>query len=209
MSSSFGCHGQTHRQDVEATGDLNSVAESAVGPSDAALKILVVDDSIDGAEMLAAALSAKGYKTQVAFDGPAALRMAAEFRPAIVFLDIGLPVMDGYELAARLRELPELNGVRLFALTGYGQESDRQRTRDAGFDHHFTKPSISTPSMLSWRTRPAAANTSVPSAVRALVRMMRERLLQRRIAVATRTRPQCRWASTIRPVMTVPLTSVS
>jgi CheY-like chemotaxis protein len=55
-------------------------------------------------------------------------------------LDIGLPVMDGYELAARLRELPGLNGVRLFALTGYGQESDRQRTRNAGFDHHFTKP---------------------------------------------------------------------
>ena len=126
--------------ELEATGDLNSVAESAVASTDAALKILVVDDSIDGAEMLAAALSAKGYKTQVAFDGPAALRIAAEFRPAIVFLDIGLPVMDGYELAVRLRELPEISGVRLFALTGYGQESDRQRTRHAGFDHHFTKP---------------------------------------------------------------------
>ena len=123
-----------------ATGYVNSVAASAVKATDAALKILVVDDSIDGAEMLAAALTSKGYQTQVAFDGPAALRMASEFRPAVVFLDIGLPVMDGYELAARLRELPELNGVRLFALTGYGQESDRQRTRNAGFDHHFTKP---------------------------------------------------------------------
>ena len=90
--------------ELEATGDLNSVAVPAVASTDAALKILVVDDSIDGAEMLAAALSAKGYKTQVAFDGPAALRIAAEFRPAIVFLDIGLPVMDGYELAARLRD---------------------------------------------------------------------------------------------------------
>jgi PAS domain S-box-containing protein len=126
--------------ELEATGDLKSVSESAVTPSDAALKILVVDDSIDGAEMLAAALSAKGYETQVAFDGPTALRIAAEFRPAIVFLDIGLPVMDGYELAACLRDLPELKGIRLFALTGYGQESDRQNTRDAGFDHHFTKP---------------------------------------------------------------------
>ena len=125
---------------LEATGDLNSAAVPTVASSDTALKILVVDDSIDGAEMLAAALSAKGYKTHVAFDGPAALRIAAEFRPAIVFLDIGLPVMDGYELAARLRDLPELSGVRLFALTGYGQESDRQRTRNAGFDHHFTKP---------------------------------------------------------------------
>jgi CheY-like chemotaxis protein len=104
------------------------------------MRILVVDDSIDGVEMLAAALSAKGHRTQVAFDGPAALRMAATFRPEVVFLDIGLPVMDGYELASRLRDLSDLNGVRLFALTGYGQESDRQKTRAAGFEHHFTKP---------------------------------------------------------------------
>jgi two-component system, sensor histidine kinase len=120
--------------------DLKSVSEPAIARVGADLKILVVDDSVDGAEMLATALSAKGYVIQVAFDGPAALRIAVEFRPAIVFLDIGLPVMDGYELAARLRELPELSGIRLFALTGYGQESDRQRTRDAGFEHHFTKP---------------------------------------------------------------------
>ena len=119
-------------------------AESAFGsmipPSEAALKILVVDDSVDGAEMLTAALSTKGYKTQVAFDAPSALRIAAEFRPAIAFLDIGLPVMDGYELAARLRDLPELNGIKLFALTGYGQASDRKQTQNAGFDHHFVKP---------------------------------------------------------------------
>ena len=126
--------------ELAAAGDVDSASESAIGPSDAALPILVVDDSVDGAEMLAAALSAKGYKTQVAFDGPTALRVAAECRPAIAFLDIGLPVMDGYELAARLRGLPELNGIRLFALTGYGQESDRQKTLDAGFDHHFVKP---------------------------------------------------------------------
>ena len=124
----------------EVPADVESASESVISPSEAALRILVVDDSVDGAEMLAAALSAKGYKTQVAFDAPAALRIAAEFRPAIAFLDIGLPVMDGYELAARLRGLPELNGIRLFALTGYGQESDRQKTRDAGFDHHFVKP---------------------------------------------------------------------
>ena len=126
--------------ELGATNDLRSVSESVLPPSDASLKIVVVDDSIDGAEMLAAALSAKGYMTQVAFDGPAALRMAATFRPMVVFLDIGLPIMDGYELAARLRDLPELNDLRLFAVTGYGQESDRQKTRAAGFDHHFTKP---------------------------------------------------------------------
>jgi PAS domain S-box-containing protein len=125
--------------DTEASTSVESAAD-AVTASDAAPRILVVDDSVDGAEMLAAALSARGYKTQVAFDAAAALRIAAEFRPAIAFLDIGLPVMDGYELAARLRGLPDLNGIRLFALTGYGQESDRQKTRDAGFDHHFVKP---------------------------------------------------------------------
>ena len=126
--------------ELPAPGNLVPASERTATPAHAALRILVVDDSIDGAEMLAAALSAKGYQTQVAFDGPAALRVATEMRPAIVFLDIGLPVMDGYELAARLRELPELNDTKLFAVTGYGQDSDRQRTRDAGFDDHFTKP---------------------------------------------------------------------
>jgi CheY-like chemotaxis protein len=111
-----------------------------IPPAAGALRILVVDDSVDGAEMLAAALSAKGYETRIAHDAPAALRVAADFRPAIAFLDIGLPVMDGYELAARLRGLPELNGLRLIALTGYGQESDRNKTRDAGFQHHLVKP---------------------------------------------------------------------
>ncbi|MCA1652317.1 MAG: response regulator, partial [Acidobacteria bacterium] len=89
--------------------------------------MLVVDDNVDGAEMLATASSAKGYDTRVAHDAPAALRIAAEFRPGVAFLDIGLPVMDGYELAARLRELPGVDDTRFIALTGYGQESDRQK----------------------------------------------------------------------------------
>ena len=67
--------------------------------------------------------------------------VAADFRPAIAFLDIGLPVMDRYELAARVRGWPELNGVRLIALTGYGQESDRKKTRDAGFRHRL-RPAV-------------------------------------------------------------------
>jgi PAS domain S-box-containing protein len=126
--------------ELEAPVGVESATDAAMSPGDSALRILVVDDSVDGAEMLAAGLSAKGYRTQVAFDAPGALRIAADFRPAIAFLDIGLPVMDGYELALRLRSMPELHDIRLFALTGYGQESDRQRTRDAGFDHHFVKP---------------------------------------------------------------------
>jgi CheY-like chemotaxis protein len=103
-------------------------------------RILVVDDNEDGAEMLAEALRAKGYRTRVAHDAPTALRVAAEFRPSLAFLDIGLPVMDGYELASRLREVTGLADIRLIALTGYGQESDRQKTRAAGFQHHLVKP---------------------------------------------------------------------
>jgi signal transduction histidine kinase len=103
-------------------------------------RILVVDDNADGAEMLAEILIEKGYDTRVAHDAPTALRVAAEFSPNVAFLDIGLPVMDGYELASHLRELPGLRGLRLIAVTGYGQESDRQRTREAGFHDHLVKP---------------------------------------------------------------------
>jgi PAS domain S-box-containing protein len=109
-------------------------------PQARAMRILVVDDNEDGAEMLAAALSFKGYETRMAHDGPTALKVAAEFSPDIAFLDIGLPVMDGYELASHLRKLPGLAGVQLIAVTGYGQVSDRERTRDAGFHHHLVKP---------------------------------------------------------------------
>jgi CheY-like chemotaxis protein len=117
-----------------------AISEPVVSRPDGSRKILVVDDSVDGAEMLATALSAKGYDTRVAHDAAVALRIAADFRPDVALLDIGLPVMDGYELAARLRELPDLDGMKLIALTGYGQESDRQRSREAGFDHHLVKP---------------------------------------------------------------------
>jgi CheY-like chemotaxis protein len=103
-------------------------------------RILVVDDNEDGAEMLVEALSQRGYDTRAANDAAVALRVAATFAPDIAFLDIGLPVMDGYELASHLRQLPGLENLRLVAVTGYGQESDRQRTRAAGFDHHLVKP---------------------------------------------------------------------
>jgi PAS domain S-box-containing protein len=111
-----------------------------VAPAPPSTRVLIVDDNVDGAEMLAMALCGQGYDTRVAHDAPAALQIAAEFRPDIAFLDIGLPVMDGYELAVRLRELPGLDAVRLVALTGYGQESDRRRTREIGFHHHLVKP---------------------------------------------------------------------
>ena len=102
--------------------------------------VLVVDDNVDAAEMLAAALSMHGCDVHVAHDGPTALRIAAERRFDAALLDIGLPVMDGYELAARLRELPTVASTRLVAVTGYGQESDRQRAKLAGFRDHLVKP---------------------------------------------------------------------
>jgi CheY-like chemotaxis protein/anti-sigma regulatory factor (Ser/Thr protein kinase) len=117
---------------IEGPPSDRAVLEPVVSLPDDSLKILVVDDNVDSAEILAAALSAKGYDTRVAHDAPVAMRIAADFRPSVAFLDIGLPVMDGYELAARLRELPDLNGMKLIALTGYGQESDRHNRERRG-----------------------------------------------------------------------------
>ncbi len=102
-------------------------------------RVLVVDDNEDAAEMIASGLRALGHEVQVAHDGPQALNKVRGFSPEIAVLDIGLPVMDGYELAralrTRLTPLP-----KLIAVTGYGQESDRERTREAGFDVHLVKP---------------------------------------------------------------------
>ena len=103
-------------------------------------RILIVDDNQDAARLMAAMLSHRGHATSVALDGPSALRVAQDFEPEIALLDIGLPGMDGYELAGRLREIPGLADLRLIAVTGYGQESDRQRTAAAGFATHLVKP---------------------------------------------------------------------
>jgi PAS domain S-box-containing protein len=103
-------------------------------------RILVVDDNVDGAETLAMLLSLSGYDARTAFDGPNALRAAAEFQPHVVFLDIGLPGMNGYEVARRLRADAGLEPARLIALTGWGTEEDQRKSRDAGFDAHLTKP---------------------------------------------------------------------
>lgn len=105
-----------------------------------ALRILVVDDNVDSAESLAMLLQTVGHEVQMAHDGPTGLTAALGFRPEAVLLDIGLPKMDGYEVARRMRLAPQLATTPLIALTGYGQESDRQRSREAGFDHHLVKP---------------------------------------------------------------------
>ncbi len=111
---------------------------SATGSS--GLRLLVVDDNRDAATTLAMLLRLKGHQVQVAHNGPTALKMAQELRPDLIFLDIGMPGMDGYEVARRLRQHPELNHVVLAALTGWGQQEDRRRTAEAGFNHHLVKP---------------------------------------------------------------------
>jgi PAS domain S-box-containing protein len=103
-------------------------------------RVLVVDDSADAAESLRMLLQARGHEVRTAHDGSAALRAAEEFQPDVVLLDIGLPHMDGYEVARRLRDEVGLKNALLVALTGYGQQEDRRRAAEAGFDEHLTKP---------------------------------------------------------------------
>ena len=104
------------------------------------LRILVVDDHEDTAEMLNLAVSSKGHKVRVAHDAAVALRICAEFQPDVALLDIGLPVMDGYQLATQLRQLPGLEEVRIVAVTASGEPIDRGRSRIGGFDRHLVKP---------------------------------------------------------------------
>ncbi len=103
-------------------------------------RILVVDDRADMRNSLSRLLGMAGHEVMLAEDGATAIESAIRFRPDLVLLDIGLPGMDGYEVARRLRREPAVEGVSLVALTGYGSESDRARTREAGFDHHLVKP---------------------------------------------------------------------
>ncbi|MDI1429422.1 PAS domain-containing protein [Polyangium sorediatum] len=103
-------------------------------------RVLIVDDNHDAAESLALMLGYLGHDTRVAHDGPSTIDIAAAFKPEVVLLDIGLPGLDGYEVARRLRAQRETRAAILVALTGYGQEEDRKQARRAGFDHHLTKP---------------------------------------------------------------------
>ena len=103
-------------------------------------RMLVVDDNADSADISALLLQALGHEVRVAYSGPTALDTAAEYQPDFVLLDIGLPGMDGYEVARRLRRHPQLGDVWLIAMTGYGQDSDRRRSQEAGIDHHLVKP---------------------------------------------------------------------
>ncbi|MBV8145944.1 MAG: response regulator [Gammaproteobacteria bacterium] len=114
--------------------------EPALAAKSPAARILIVDDNRDAADSLAALLALEDHTIERVYSAAAALQRAAEFRPEVILLDIGLPEMDGYEVARRLRMLPGLRESRLIAVTGYGQPQDRERARAAGFDEHLIKP---------------------------------------------------------------------
>jgi CheY-like chemotaxis protein len=115
-------------------------AAPAQPPAGAGQRILVVDDNTDAAETLGQLLEVLGNEVRVCFDGRSALALAPAFQPAILILDVGLPDMNGYQLAARLRGTAPLDQALYIALTGYGQEHDRAQSRAAGFQHHLVKP---------------------------------------------------------------------
>jgi len=125
---------------ASATDNLDGKVHAAAGMPVVARKLLIVEDNVDTADTLRTALESLGHIVRVARDGAEGLRLFAQFAPEVVLLDIGLPGMNGYEAARRMRQLADGGDVSLVALTGWGQKSDRARAADAGFDAHLTKP---------------------------------------------------------------------
>jgi CheY-like chemotaxis protein len=113
-----------------------STTDGATTPS----RVLIVDDNTDAVEMLAGYVQLVGHDVAIADCGASALEVARSFVPDVALLDIGLPDVDGWELASRIRALPGLAKTRLIAVTGYGQRADRERSQRAGFEAHLTKP---------------------------------------------------------------------
>ena len=119
---------------------LSSGARKPGKPHPHARRILIVDDNRDAADSLGLLLRLDGHEVREANNGPKAIVVASEFHPDLIFLDIGMPGMDGYQVATRLRANPDLDDVRVIALSGYGTDLDRARSRAAGFDDHLVKP---------------------------------------------------------------------
>jgi CheY-like chemotaxis protein len=107
---------------------------------DRSLRVLLVDDNRDATDSLAVLFQLWGYEVRTAYDGLAALEQAKSFAPGVVVLDIGMPGMDGYEVASRLRSQPAFANVLIVAVTGYGGARDRRLSQEAGIDHHIVKP---------------------------------------------------------------------
>lgn len=127
-------------REQEGPGERVEAGEALLERPSTGRRVLVVDDNRDAATSLAMLLRMHGHEVEIAHDGVSALALASTFLPHLVFLDIGMPAMDGYEVARRLRRQPGMETVVLAALTGWGQKEDRRRTSEAGFHHHLVKP---------------------------------------------------------------------
>ena len=114
--------------------------DASLAPFRSRCKVLVVDDNVDSVDSLAMLLRMMGHEVETASDGASGLEKAVAFKPNVAILDIGLPKVNGYELAKQIREQPWSKNVILVALTGWGQEQHRRRSEEAGFNHHLTKP---------------------------------------------------------------------
>jgi CheY-like chemotaxis protein len=131
------------RLPLARTASTHAVPQSKAAsekPSKAPRRVLVVDDNPDAATLLADAMSIAGHDVRTAGDGPSALELVESYVPEIAFLDIGLPVMDGYELASLLRQVPGLARTPFIAITGYAQDGDRKQALASGFVEHLAKP---------------------------------------------------------------------
>jgi CheY-like chemotaxis protein len=120
---------------------LSSPPSEIAKTTEPSLRVLVVDDNVDTVTTLTMLVQESGHEVRTAYDGFAVLEAALDYRPNVVLLDIGLPGLNGFDVAKQLRQQPALQNIVLVAMTGYGQESDRQRSREAGFNHHLVKPS--------------------------------------------------------------------
>ena len=125
---------------VEAPQEHSPLRTEAPAVTSTGQKVLVLDDNRDAADTLSLMMRLMGNDIRTAYDAPEALRVAAEFSPTIALLDLGLPGMSGYSAAQAIRREPWGKDMILVAVTGWGQETDRARSRDAGFDHHLVKP---------------------------------------------------------------------
>jgi len=123
---------------VDKSGEGSGAANVTVGATP--IRILVVDDNRDAADSIGMILSMQGHDVKIVYDGPSALEAASVHMPSVVLLDIGMPGMDGLEVARRLRARPELEGTIFIALTGWGKDEDRRQSQEAGFQHHLIKP---------------------------------------------------------------------
>jgi CheY-like chemotaxis protein len=125
---------------AQRPAEVKTAAKSPVAPGNSPTRILVVDDNVDMAKGMARLLTLVGHDVKVAYDGPTAIEAARAHEPDFILLDIGLPGMDGYEVATMLRHESCCRGATFIAVSGYGQDEDLRRSKEAGFHHHLVKP---------------------------------------------------------------------